>query len=559
MDIRLKLLSSLQKVFLDAEPLENPAEGRLTGLLNETISFQAAWRNLDAEVRTMIRLEVRSPIARFVRVRQVKHVPVRFAAFPDADENYLRKTPGLYPDLLSEAPPVWRVWCDKWESAWIDVEPDATAEPGSWPVEIVLTDLEGNILASRTQTVELLNARLPEQALIHTKWFHCDCLCSYYDMEMFSDEFFRVAENFVRQAVKRGINMILTPIHTPPLDTAVGGERPTCQLVDVYVEDGGYRFGFANLDRWVAMCERCGVRYYEMAHLFTQWGAKHAPKIVARTADGERRLFGWETDATGPEYRRFLEAYLPALTAHLKELGIAERCWFHISDEPHLDMLEDYRAARDMVAGLLQGFPVLDALSSFEFYQTGAVAKPVPATNHIQPFLEAGVKGLWTYYCIGQYKDVSNMFMAMPSARNRILGVQLYKFDIEGFLHWGYNFYYCQQSLYPLDPYSITDGDGFGPAGDCFQVYPGRGGVPEESIRMMVTDEALNDLNALRLLEQLRGRDYVLSLIDEGLAEPITFDRYPTDDAWLLRLRERVNREIVRAASRSGQTRQLRA
>ena len=559
MNVKLKLLSSLQKVFLDAEPLENPAEGRLTGLLNETISFQAAWRNLDAEVRTMARLEVRSPIARCVRVRQVKHVPVRFAAFPDADENYLRKTPGLYPDLLSDPQPVWRVWCDKWESAWIDIEPDAAAVPGVFPVEIVLTDMDGNALAARTQEIELIPARLPAQTLIHTKWFHCDCLCNYYGVEMFSDEFFRIAENFIRQATRRGINMILTPIHTPPLDTAVGGERPTCQLVRVALADGEYRFDFALLDRWVEMCRRAGVEYFEMAHLFTQWGAKHAPKIVADVDGKARRIFGWETEATGADYRRFLSSYLPALTAHLRALGIADRCWFHISDEPNLTMLEDYRAARAVVADLLAGFPVMDALSSYEFFETGAVPCPVPATNHIRPFLDAGVKGLWTYYCIGQYKDVSNTFMSMPSARNRILGVQLYKFDIAGFLQWGYNFYNSQQSLYPLDPYSITDGDGFGPAGDCFQVYPGRGGVPEESIRMMVTDEAMNDLRAFRLLESLRGREFVLRLIEDGLSAPITFDRYPTDDAWLLRLRERVNREIAAATARPVRTRELRA
>ena len=548
MNIKMLLLSSLEKVFLDGEPVENPAEGRLTGLLNETISFQASWRNLDAEVRTMVRLEVRSPIARFVRVRQVRHVPVRFAAFPDSDENYLRRTPGLYPDLLSEPQAAWRVWTDKWESAWIDIEPNDEVVPGVWPVELVLTDLEGNELASRTQQVELIDARLPRQTLIHTKWFHCDSLCDYYGVEMFSEEMFRIAENFIRQATRRGINMILTPIHTPPLDTAVGGERLTCQLVGISVDGGAYRFDFSLLDRWVEMCERNGVEYYEMAHLFTQWGAKHAPKIVA-TVDGvEKRIFGWETDATGPEYRRFLQAYLPALTGHLRELGIADRCWFHISDEPGLAMLDDYRAAREAVGDLLDGFPVLDALSSFEFYETGAVPKPVPGTNHLQPFLDAGVEGLWTYYCVGQYKDVSNTFISMPSARNRVLGVQLYKFQIEGFLQWGFNFYYSQQSLYPLDPYLITDGDGFGPAGDCFQVYPGKDGRPEESIRMMVTAEAMNDLRALQLLERLRGREFVLALIEDGLTTPLTFDRYPTDAAWLLRLRERVNREIAAAS-----------
>ena len=146
-----------------------------------------------------------------------------------------------------------------------------------------------------------------------------------------------------------------------------------------------------------------------------------------------------------------------------------------------------------------------------------------------------------------EWRDVSNTFMAMPSARTRILGVQLYKYDIEGFLQWGYNFYGTQYSDFQVDPFAVTDGEAFTPAGDCFQVYPGEGGVPEESIRMMVASHAMQDLRAMRLLESLRGREAVLSLIDEGLAEPVSFTRYPKDAMYLLNLRRRINRAIVEA------------
>jgi len=45
------------------------------------------------------------------------------------------------------------------------------------------------------------------------------------------------------------------------------------------------------------MCKEHGIQCFEIAHLFTQWGAKHAPKIMA-TVDGEyRKIFGWETDS----------------------------------------------------------------------------------------------------------------------------------------------------------------------------------------------------------------------------------------------------------------------
>jgi hypothetical protein len=41
--------------------------------------------------------------------------------------------------------------------------------------------------------------------------------------------------------------MILTPLFTPPLNTAVGGEKLTVQLVDVEKSNDKYSFGFDNL------------------------------------------------------------------------------------------------------------------------------------------------------------------------------------------------------------------------------------------------------------------------------------------------------------------------
>ena len=125
-------------------------------------------------------------------------------------------------------------------------------------------------------------------------------------MEVFSEAHWEIIERYSRCAVKHGINTILTPVHTPPLDTRIGSYRPTVQLVDIRREGGHYRFGFDKLRRWVDMCQRCGVEHYEIAHFFSQWGAKYAPQIVAETGNGLERIFGWETEATGPEYTAFL-------------------------------------------------------------------------------------------------------------------------------------------------------------------------------------------------------------------------------------------------------------
>ena len=335
------------------------------------------------------------------------------------------------------------------------------------------------------------------------------------------------------------------PVFTPALDTAVGWERTTVQLVDITVEKGAYSFGFEKLDRWVKLCLGCGIERFEIAHLYSQWGAEHCPKIMATVVGEYRRIFGWESDAVGPEYAGFLNAFLPALTAHLEELGLRkEQVVFHISDEPSADHLPQYKACREQVQGLLEGYTIMDALSDFSFYQQGVCQNPVVATNHTTPFLEHKVENLWVYYCVSQNYQVSNRFMAMPSARTRIIGTQFYKYRIAGFLHWGFNFYNSQYSLKHIDPFAVTDADGAFPAGDPFLVYPGEGGEAWDSLRLQVFYDAICDLRAFELLESLAGREFVMELLEGGLQREITFFDYPHEAGYLLALRARVNEEI---------------
>ncbi len=549
--VKAKIINCLEKVFENKEPICYSECEKLSGFKNETISFQvaysAAYDNSSGLVDNFARIAVHSPIKDCVRVRLVEQVPVGLATFQDADADYLRVESGLFPDRLVDladgANGHLRVNLGRWNALWIDVQCE---NAGKHPIEIVFKALDETVVASVCTDVEILNALLPEQKLIRTNWFHADCLANYYNVSVFSERHWEIVENFVKLMVERGWNMLLTPNFTPPLDTAKGGERLTVQLVDVTVCNEKYCFGYEKFDRWVAMCDRCGVQYFEISHLFSQWGAFAAPKIMA-TIDGEyKQLFGWETKADGEEYSKFIGEYLTSFVAHIQKLGIEKRCYFHISDEPFLEHLESYTAAKNLAAKYLDGFEIIDALSDFAFYQKGILTKPIPANNHIEPFIKAGVENLWTYYCVGQYKDVSNWFIAMPGQRTRILATQLYKYKIEGFLQWGYNFYNAQYSTKPINPYETTDADGFVPGGDAFQVYPGKDGKPVESMRFMYSAQIAYDLRAFKLLESLTNREFVLSLMEEEISRPITFSDYPRSASYLLMLRNRVNTAIMK-------------
>ncbi len=546
--LRTKTLSSLVKVFAD-EDLKASQWTNGTMLKNEVYSFQVAYY-WDAPMMSNVKVRVDSPLAPWICVRQVGLVPSEMPCYADHDDFVLRTTPGLYPDILNPIDAEGITLLPRqWRSLWVTVDPKGNAAPGTYDIKISFSTESGEELGSSEFKVEILDAELPRQTLIVTHWFHTDCIATLYNLEVFSEEHWKRIEQFIRTAVEHGINMILTPLFTPPLDTAVGGERPTVQLVDVIKSGDKYTFGFDKLKRWIDICLANGVEYFEFSHLFTQWGAKHAPKIVASENGELKKIFGWETDATGEEYKNFLSQFLPELVKFIKENGIEKRSYFHVSDEPHIDHFENYKSASEIVRRYLDEFPIMDALSNYEFYETGVVKNPIPATNHIEEFLENNVPNLWTYYCCGQYKDVANRFFNMPSQRNRILGTQLYKFNIRGFLQWGYNFWYSRYSKYPIDPFRVTDaGLGF-PSGDAFVVYPGKNG-PIESLRLEVFYEGLQDMRALKLLEDLIGREAVINLLEEGLDQPITFSRYPRDEQWILNMREKVNRKIAQLAGK---------
>lgn len=538
----MKPLSSLEKVFPDETPVYRMECQMLSGLWGETVSFQVAYTG-DFVMRERLDVRVVSELAEHVHVRTVEMVPVGRATNGIVDDNYLKTISGLYPDLLKDLKDgKVIVYSRQWRSLWVDVDITNEIPAGEYEIELQLIK-EGEVVCSAKQKVTVIGTELPKLDIMHTEWMHADCLADYYHVEVFSEEHWKLLENYFQEYVKRDCNMMLTPLFTSPLDTAIGLERTTCQLIDVEVKDGEYVFGFEKLKRWIDLCKKCGIEYFEMSHLFSQWGAKYAPKVVVTVNGKKEKIFGWHTPAVG-EYTKFLESFLPQLTAKLRKWEIADVTYFHISDEPREEHLESYKAAKESLGNMLDGFHTFDALSSYEFYRHGLIDKPVPGNNEIEEFLANGLTDMWTYYCTGQFYEVSNRFMSMPSARNRIYGVQLYKYKIIGVLHWGYNFYNSQYSIEHINPYEVTDASGAFPSGDPFLVYPGENGQPEESLRMMVHDEAMTDLRALKLLESLTSREHVMELIEGNLPEPLTFKRYPKSDMYLIQLRDRVNREI---------------
>ncbi len=539
--MKTKLLSSLNKVFKDIEP-NFPEFSSYSILKNENFSFQIAFMAENND-ETEISVSVNSPISENICVYQVKNIPAGRNGFDNSDSYHYDLERKEFPDLLLPAENnKIKVNKGEWHSIWVEVAPNVE-KTGEAPICLKLTTKNDSV--EKAFQLNIIDKELPKQKLLFTNWFHNDCLCTYYDVKVFSDEYWKIVDRYIKNAVEHGMNMILTPVFTPPLDTEVGGERPTVQLVGVVKEGNEYSFDFSNFEKYVALCLKNGIEAFEISHLFTQWGAEAAPKVVAKVNGVEEKIFGWSTQASGEEYTSFIEQFSKAFNAEVLKLGIKERCWVHVSDEPNEKQLETYTKAANIVRKCFGDFNSFDALSDIRYYRNGLIKTPVCGEDEADVFKKE-VKDFWTYHCCTQvHSFLPNRMFAQPSQRNRILGVLLYKYEAKGFLQWGHNFWYAQYSKHSIDPFKVTDAGGSFPSGDSFVVYPGENGLPLNSLRHKVFLDAMQDLRALNLLEEITDRSFVLKLIEEGLDIPLSFSTYPHEAGWLLDLRSRINKEIA--------------
>jgi len=523
------LASSLRRQF----PLGRARGGRSLRLLaarGEQVSFQACVRVRGAGP-VEVSARATAPEGLSVRIRRVGCVPVpHHNTMTPADELDGRGfIPGYAPDPLFPESAALAAPGDA-TAFWLTVRVARGVRPGPKRVRV---DLEagGTRLPPLTATINVSPVVLrPRRDFRVTHWFYADALCDWYGVEPFDRAFWPICERYMRDYAAHGSDVIYVPAFTPPLD---GVKRPTQLLRVRRLAGQRYAFDWRDVKRWTDLARRCGIRRFEWTHPFTQWGAKHAIRIYEKRSGENRLLWPPGTGATSRTYRGFLSQYLPALKRFLDREGLLKASHFHVSDEPHGDQhLASYRRARALLRELAPWMTVMDALSEIDFARQGLTDLPIPSIRVARQFAEEGIPS-WTYFCCGPRGRYLNRLLDTPLVKIRMSGWLFYRFGFQGFLHWGYNYWYKRQTQQLIDPFTVSDGLAWpGWAhGDTFVVYPGPDG-PIDSIRWEVFAESLQDYALLQTVGVDRGSRLLSPLKD--------FDDFPKNEAWHRAARRRL-------------------
>jgi hypothetical protein len=239
----------------------------------------------------------------------------------------------------------------------------------------------------------------------------------------------------------------------------------------------GFTYDTSRLARYAEVAFAAGIRQL------------HLHSVGRRTADILDPACRIEPDEAN--MRR-----LAAWEKVIQQRGWQRRFVTSIADEPFVYYEDSYQA---MVERVHQVAPSVRCLEAVEAEYLGKLDVYVPKLSHLSMwyarFDQARREGaeLWFYVCCHPLGRYPNRFLDQSLLKARVLFWIHYLYDLDGYLHWGLNYY-------GGDPYTEAGISKDLPLGDRAIIYPGKEG-PIGSLRFSAQRDGIQDFEYLRLLE----------------------------------------------------------
>jgi hypothetical protein len=278
------------------------------------------------------------------------------------------------------------------------------------------------------------------------------------------------------------------------------------------------------LERLVKLFTGEGLWFIEGGHLGQrhkrEWNAEYFDLVP----DGPR--------ATSPEGNAEIANISRQLMQVIRENKWQDRWIQHVTDEPTAENAVDYRIFVGMAHKYMPGLPILDA--TMDVTLAGSVDIWCPQVQEYQRHRRefSGVQKLgdkvYFYTCCCPGGPWLNRLLDMELLRPALFGWAAARFALDGFLHWGFNYWQPGQDPFQMNNIPWPPGDAPKPnclpAGDTHICYPGSDG-PWSSVRLEAQREGFEDYELLKTLGE-KNRAALQRVSGRAIR---AFDRYARD------------------------------
>ena len=364
------------------------------------------------------------------------------------------------------------------EALYVSCRVPVETEPGTFTGTLCVRI--GDDEADIPVTLAVFPATVPSrESLRYTNWFNVKNAATRHGLEMWSEAHWEMIRSYGR-LMRRGRETDFLP--------AVG--------VDVEdAGDGRYTFDFQRMERFIRLFLDLGFTWINGPHVA---GRQHynAPEFTLSAA-------GEKVNAIGPQGYEYLAQYLPAWRSFLERNGWLDRVVQHVADEPTEKCAKDYRVLVGIVRKFMPGVPIVDALGAAGL--DGSVDIWVPNESIYHEYRDEFERHryfgdrIWYYTSCVPGGPHLNRLLDMHLLRTRYLHWANYRYDLEGFGHYGLNQYLADQDPFEQNCPAHAGNERL-PPGSTHIVYPGEDG-PWTSVRMEAHSMGIEDYELLRIVE----------------------------------------------------------
>lgn len=352
-----------------------------------------------------------------------------------------------------------------------------------------LTIRFGNWLSHREVTLQIQvhEVTVPPPAESQAKyvnWHSPGRIASDHGVELWSPDFWPLLEKYAALMVKGRQNTFWFHWHSFFDFDSTG-------LITDFHQDRFRRYINTFLDQGLSVIQGApftGRIDWGTDGILVSWPGSSDKRIFANSEEGEAlymnmfKTIRMEMDANG---------WIPI--------------WYQgIFDEPTPDYVERYSRIADLLHAEMPGLRILEATMTTEL--TGFVDAWCPQVQefqkHLDFFTERQQDGdeVWVYTCLIPGGPWINRLVDQERLRQVYVGWSLSAYDLDGFLHWGFNHHRGK----PFTELVVQHGDekNFLPAGDSHIVYPGPDG-PWSSQRFEAHRIGMEDYELLQMLKAM--------------------------------------------------------
>ena len=366
----------------------------------------------------------------------------------------VRPAPARFPDYLM-AEKQLNIKENTFQAVWLNVSIPATAGPGIYNGKVTVKNTLGDLSLPVSITVYPLD--LPsDRHLKVVEWYSTSKFALFHGIqEVYSDVWFNMLKIYADNMVAHRQN-----IFQVPMEAIVISKSKTNEL----------EFDFSRFDQIAQVFWNTGKMNFMATGELTEFGKKgwSDTEIVLSDFSVKNSVGGDIIKMRGEEV---IPVLLPAFEKHLRQKGWLQKTYFGIKDEPSLHNALAWKEASAYIHKYAPDLKRIDAIETTFLLDEIEIA--VPKLDALAAWYDSYKKWqdkgneLW-FYTVGIYQGslLPNKTIDVPVIDSRIMHWLDYKYDIAGYLHWGFN-------QWTENPYVNPDIH----IGDGWHVYPVKNGL----------------------------------------------------------------------------------